>query len=219
MRDALSDPTGRESRPSAVLFDMDGTLTLPQFDFDAIRREIGLPTEPRTPILEAVERMSPADRARAEAILLRHEAAAAETSRLWDDARHVVESIRGAGVPVGLLTRNSRLSVDTVLALHGLSFDAEYTREDGPVKPAPDPVLDVCRRLSADPARAWVVGDYVFDIQSGNAAGAVTVLMLGDSDRPPWADQAGHVIRRLSELLPLLGIAAAGAAGSPGSDE
>ncbi len=190
-----------------MLFDLDGTLTQPTFDFDAIRREIGLPTEPRTPILEAMETMTPADRSRAEAILHRREKEAAETSQLWDDARHVVAAIRAAGIPVAVMTRNSRRSVDTVLARHGLSFDAEYTREDGPVKPSPEPVLALCRELAVAPGGAWVVGDYLFDIQSGNAAGAVTVLMVGDGPLPPWADQAGHVIRRLSELLPLLAIA------------
>ena len=209
MEDASRNHAVGTSRASAVLFDLDGTLTQPTFDFDLIRREIGLPTEPRTPILEAMELMTPADRARAEAILHRHEREAAETSLLWDDARHVLAAIRGAGVPVAVMTRNSRQSVDTVLARHGLSFDAEYTREDGPVKPSPEPVLILCRRLEVDPARTWVVGDYLFDIQSGNAAGAVTVLMLGGASLPPWSDQARHVIRRLAELLPLLAIPAA----------
>ncbi|HSW46034.1 MAG TPA: HAD family hydrolase [Phycisphaerae bacterium] len=193
-------------RPSAVLFDLDGTLTRPYFDFDAIRREIGLPTEPWAPILESLEHMTRLERTRAEAILHRHEHEAAEASELWDDARHVVGAIRAAGIPAALMTRNSRRSVDTVMAKHGLRFDAEYTREDGPIKPAPDPVLILCRRLNAEPTRAWVIGDYLFDLQSGNSAGAVTVLMLGDSPLPDWADQARHVIRRLSELLPLLGL-------------
>jgi HAD superfamily hydrolase (TIGR01509 family) len=193
-------------RASAVLFDLDGTLTRPHLDFDAIRREIGLPVEPRTPILEAMQSMPPDQRARAEAILLGHERRAAEASRLWDDARAVLAAIRSAGIPVAVMTRNSRQSVDTVMARHGLRFDACYAREDGPVKPAPAPVLKLCSQLQADPARAWVVGDYLFDIQAGNAAGAVTVLMLGDAPVPAWADQARHVIRRLNELLPLLAV-------------
>lgn len=191
---------------SAVLFDLDGTLTRPYFDFDAIRREIGLPTEPRTPILEAMQTMPPADRARAEAVLLSHEHQAAEASQLWDDTRAVVSAIRAAGFPVAVMTRNNRQSVQTVIAKHNLRFDAVYARDDGPVKPDPAPVLNLCSQLKADPARAWVVGDYLFDIQAGNAAGAVTVLMLGDAPVPAWADQARHVIRRLTELLKLLAI-------------
>ena len=45
----------------AVIFDMDGTLTKPCLDFDAIRAEMGLSGEP---ILEAMARMTPDERAR-----------------------------------------------------------------------------------------------------------------------------------------------------------
>lgn len=206
MKDAVCNRPAADPRSSAVLFDLDGTLTRPHFDFDAIRREIGLPVEPRTPILEALDTMTPAERARAETILLRHEKEAADASLLWDDTRHVLDSIRAAGFPIAVMTRNSRRSVDTVLAMHGLVFDAEYTREDGPVKPSPEPVRILCGKLGADPARAWVVGDHLFDVQAGNAGGAVTVLMLGDAPLPAWAGQARYVIRRLGELLLLLAI-------------
>jgi HAD superfamily hydrolase (TIGR01549 family) len=195
-----------DGRAAVLIFDLDGTLTTPYFDFDAIRREIGLPTAPRTPILEAMEAMTPAERDRCEVILIRHEEKAARESELWDDTSAVLDAIRRAGVPLGLLTRNSRRSVDIVLAKHGLAFDSIHTREDGPIKPSPEPVLMICRTLSAEPTKAWVVGDYLFDLMSGNAAGATTVLMAGDGTVPDYADQADHVIRRLSELLPLLSL-------------
>ncbi len=54
----------------AIIFDLDGTLTVPVLDFGAIREELGLTDEP---ILEAMARMDAADRARAEAVLDRHE--------------------------------------------------------------------------------------------------------------------------------------------------
>ncbi len=200
--DYAQEGDGRDG--TAVLFDMDGTLTRPCFDFDAIRREIGLPTEPRTPILEALEEMTADERRRAETILLRYEEEAAETCDLWEDAAEVVTHIRHAGLRTALLTRNSRRSAERVLARHGLSFEIVHTREDGPIKPAPDPVLAVCGQLDVLPTAAWVVGDYLFDVQSGNAAGATTVLMIGDDPVPDYAKQARFVIRRLGELLKLL---------------
>jgi len=195
-----------DARAGVVIFDLDGTLTVPYFDFDAIRREIGLPTQPRTPILEAMETMTPAERDRCEVILVRHEEKAAHESELWDDALAVLAEIRRAGIPLGLLTRNSRRSVDMILAKHGMAFDCIYTREDGAIKPSPEPVRAICRRLNVDPTAAWVVGDYLFDLMSGNEAGATTVLMAGNGTIPEFADQANHVVRRLSELLTLLGI-------------
>jgi len=177
------------------------------FDFNVIRREIGLPTEPRTPVLEAMEKMTPAQRRRAEAILLHHEREAALASEVWDDTLEVLAAVRESGRRVGLITRNSRRSADTVIAKHGLQVDLVRTREDGVFKPSPEPVLAMCRQLNVKPEAAWMVGDYLFDIQSGNAAGTTTVLMIGDADPPDYADRADHVIRRLRELLGLLSIA------------
>jgi HAD superfamily hydrolase (TIGR01509 family) len=186
---------------SAVIFDLDGTLTKPMLDFDLIRREIGLPAGP---ILEAVALMNATDRFRAEDILNRHEADAARASTLQEGAHDVLDELRRRGHPTAILTRNARRWVDVVLAKHGIVVDAVRTREDGEVKPAAEPVLDLCRRLRADPASSWVIGDYLFDLQSGKLAGTRTVLMIGDGPTPPYVDQADHVIRRLTEVLQLL---------------
>lgn len=187
-----------------VIFDMDGTLTRPHLDFDRMREEIGL--EPG-PVLEAVLAMSPKDRAAAEAILQRHEDDAAAASELQPGAAEVVAAVREAGLFPVLMTRNSRRSVDAVLSRHGLSFDMIRTREDGAMKPSPEPIFDICRRLNADVRQSWAVGDYLYDILCGAAAGCTAVLLLPDDGaRPDWAGQADHVIHDLRELLGLLGI-------------
>ena len=88
--------------------------------------------------------------------------------------------------------------------MHDLTVDFIRTRDDGAIKPSPEPVHAICERLHALPAESWVIGDYLFDIQSGAAAGAHTVLMIGDSPSPSYAATVNHVIQRLRELLPLL---------------
>jgi HAD superfamily hydrolase (TIGR01549 family) len=196
-----SDDSRNASR--AVIFDMDGTLTRPYLDFAAIRREIGL-ADDGVPILESLERMAPEARAAAELILHRHEAGVAGACELWEDAADVVQALQERGLLLGLLTRNSRASTALVLGRHALEFDCVHTREDGPVKPAPDAVLGMCRRWSVEPSHVWVVGDYLFDIQAGRAAGTRTALMIGDEPMPEYAALADRVIRRLSELLTVL---------------
>ena len=187
-----------------VIFDMDGTLLLPKLDFDLIRREIGLDGGP---ILEAMRGMRPAARARTEAILRRHEDRAASSSVLQPGAAEVVAAVRQAGIPAVLMTRNSLRSVRAFSERHGIEFDMFRTRDDGPMKPSPEPVIEVCRRLRVDPRDAWVVGDFHFDIICGAAAGSTTVLLLDTArERPDWADEADIVIHRLPELLPHLGL-------------
>lgn len=191
-----------------VIFDMDGTLTRPYLDFDLLREEIGLETGP---VLEAVLAMPPEGRIAAEAVLQRHEDEAAAASELQPGAAEVVAAVREAGLLPVLMTRNSRRSVDVVLRKHGLSFDLVRTREDGAMKPSPEPVLDICRTLGADPRQSWSVGDFHYDILCGAAAGCTTVLLLGDEQpRPDWASEADHVIHDLRELLPLLGMVRTG---------
>lgn len=183
---------------TAVIFDMDGTLTRDRHDYDLIRTEIGLGREP---ILEAVQRMSDAERRRAEEILHRHEAAAAADSELQPNAEAVLRRLTNAGIPVALMTRNSRMSVETLLARHQLRFDLIRTREDGPFKPSPEPVLALCAALRVRPADSWVVGDYRYDIDCGRAAGATTVLLHGGPQPPDWAREADFVIADLMQLF------------------
>jgi phosphoglycolate phosphatase-like HAD superfamily hydrolase len=47
--------------------------------------------------------------------------------------------LRENAMPTALITRNSRASVNVVLAKHGLVFDVVMSREDGKFKPDPEP--------------------------------------------------------------------------------
>ena len=90
------------------------------------------------------------------------------------------------------------------MSTHGFHFEAIRTREDGAIKPSAEPVHSLCDELQAQPSQSWVVGDYLFDLQSGRAAGTRTVLMIGDNEVPAFASLADHVIRRLHELRDII---------------
>ena len=186
---------------SAVIFDLDGTLTKPNLDFNAIRAEIGLPPGP---ILEAMEQMDSVSRHRAQEILTKHEWEAARKATLHDDAVEVVAACRSEGFGVALLTRNTRPIVEFLTEKHGFVFDTIRTREDGAIKPSPAPVRSICDELNADPSSSWIVGDYLFDIISGAEAGTKTVLMIGEGAEPEFISRADHVIRKLCELKAII---------------
>ncbi len=185
---------------SAVIFDLDGTITRPYLDFDEIRAEIGV----KGPVLEALAEMDPDSRRRAEAVLLRYEREAARNATLQEGAVEVIDACRAGGRAVAILTRNTRATVEFILESHSITVDALRTREDGAIKPSPVPVLSICEELRADPRSSWMVGDYLFDILCGRDAGTRTVLMVGDREIPDFADRADHVIRRLTELLRII---------------
>lgn len=188
-------------RPDVVLFDMDGTLTLPNHDFPAIKAEMGL--APDTMILEELERLESEEPGRARAlraILERHEARAAESAVARAGAREVVASLHDLGVRTGLITRNARRFVRLTLRRIRLDFDVVVTREDAPPKPSPEPLLLACRRLGTRAARAWMVGDYRYDIEAGRAAGCAATVLLLDTGHAPFEHEASFVIRQLREL-------------------
>lgn len=187
----------------AVIFDLDGTLTLPNLDFDAIRAELHLPPGP---ILEAMSQMSDAQRRRAEVIVETHEERAARDAELQPDARETIEALRHRGFPVAILTRNSRKSATTVMEAFDIRVDALRTREDGAVKPSPEPVRELCHILGASPQSSWMVGDYLFDIQAGRSAGATTILLQVADEPPPYAAEADYVVRSLREVLDVVGM-------------
>jgi beta-phosphoglucomutase-like phosphatase (HAD superfamily) len=89
-----------------VVFDLDGTLVRQNLDFEAIRREIGLP--PGTPLLEALEQLPAAEQDRAWPVLDRHELAAASGAEVLPGVPEVLAWLDSRNVRRAVLTRNSR---------------------------------------------------------------------------------------------------------------
>jgi HAD superfamily hydrolase (TIGR01549 family) len=175
---------------------MDGVVVRQRLDFPAIKQEMFGDTEGF--ILERLERLGPAERARAEAILDRHEALAATQAESMDGFLPFWGWMTDRGFKSGLVTRNSRKSVEVVLGRLAISFDAVVSREDAPPKPAPDPVLLACRRMGVDPAEAIFVGDFELDLLAGRRAEVMTVLLR--SPAFSFSEQADLMVDSLAEL-------------------
>jgi HAD superfamily hydrolase (TIGR01509 family) len=186
--------------PSAILFDMDGTLTVPMLDFPLIKREMGIG---QRPILEALAEMDEPHRRRAEAILLGHEDTAAAASTLNPGCHELLTWLGGRGIRTAIVTRNSRRCAEIVLARHGMRVDALITRELGRFKPDPSPLVEACRMLAVGPATTWMVGDGQYDIEAGIAAGIATVWLSHGRTRA-FAAEPWRAVNDLAGLTSLL---------------
>lgn len=184
-----------------LIFDLDGTITVPVLDFNAMRAEIGLPPGP---ILESLEALDGAEKARALEVVHAHEERAARGSVLRFRAKETLEVLRSKGWPIGILTRNARQWANIILDTHRITVDILFAREDEPVKPSPEPILRMCAEMDCSPEASWMIGDHLMDIECGRDAGCHTVLIIGDDEPPDYASQADHVIRALGELLALI---------------
>jgi HAD superfamily hydrolase (TIGR01549 family) len=187
----------------AVIFDLDGTITEPFFDFDAIRREMGFKPD-AGPILELMEKMTPQQRANAERILEYHEEKAVAESKLNPGAKELLEMLRKRKIRIGILTRNKKSNVAAVADKFGLKFDSVVGREEGPVKPDVFGVQYLCKQFGVMPQETLLVGDYLFDLLCARAAGAVPVLLANHKRAGEFAKYADFVIENIADLLKII---------------
>jgi HAD superfamily hydrolase (TIGR01549 family) len=186
-----------------VIFDLDGTITEPTLDFDLIRREMGITPE-NPSILEALDAMGESEREIAMEVLERHEDHAAACSTLNIGAKETLEELSRSAIPIGILTRNKRSNVIVVEEKHGLHFDAIYAREDGPVKPDAFGVLHLCKLFGCLPGESLVVGDFVHDLMSAKAAGAISVLIKTHENADNFNKYADFSIVTLDMVLKII---------------
>jgi HAD superfamily hydrolase (TIGR01509 family) len=187
----------------AVIFDLDGTITEPYLDFDRIRSEMGLAPD-SGPLLEAMEKMKPSERKKAEEILYKHEQLAIEHSKLNCGASETLKKLRQGKIKIGVMTRNTRSNTSAVAKKHNIEFDAVIDRNDGPVKPDPFGVRRLCEFFNVKPEQTLVVGDYLFDLQSAKAAGAKAVLIKTGKNAEQFASFADYIIDKLPEILDIV---------------
>jgi hydrogenase expression/formation protein HypE len=199
----------RPFRIAAVLFDFDGTLTVPDtLDFAAVRQAVGCPRG--VGLLEHLAGVTDAQERRGmEAVLEAWEIEAAARTRENAGATELVRALHELGVPLGIITRNTRESIDPSLAqLPGIDpgcFGVIVTR-DLPFspKPLPDGVHYAADKLGVDVAELLVVGDYLFDIEAGKAAGALAMYLHNDPSGPFHGESADFVVHSLTEALEVI---------------
>ncbi|MCI0360625.1 MAG: HAD family hydrolase [Planctomycetaceae bacterium] len=187
-----------------LIFDLDNTLVDSGLDFDAMRREMGLPAG--LAILEAIDRLPRAEAGRCREILHRRELEGAARATLLPGAAELLADLRRRGLHLAIATRNSKQVTEATLERLGIEVELVLTRDCGPIKPDPWPVLHACQCWGVQPGEVAVVGDYRFDIECGRAAGAKTVLLTHDASphEHPNREGADLVLSSLADYPRLL---------------
>ena len=176
----------------AVLFDMDGTITRPLINWRELRQRVGVPEG--VPIMAHIESLTAEERQRSEEILETEETRAAAEAELNPGAVELLDRLRSRGLLTALITNNHRRAMDLVVSRFELCFDLLLSREDAPLKPAPDLVLLALSRLQVEPGHACFVGDGRYDQLASEGAG-VRYLHLQHPDHPaPEAETVSHLI-------------------------
>ena len=180
----------------AVIFDMDGTITLPVIDFQLIRSRIGLPPGD---IAHEISKLSQTEKERAWSIIEDYEKEAEEKQQLQPGVKALLNRCREESVLLGLITRNIRRSVDILCHKFNLEFDSIITREFPHIKPHPAPIIHMLEDWNTAPADTLMVGDYIHDIDCGRAAGTATCFFY-NSGKANFTAQADFTVKSMQEL-------------------
>ena len=185
-----------------VILDMDGTITKPYIDWQALRAEIGVP--PGQMIMHYIDALKGEAQARALAILVRRENEAATLSELNEGVAELVGYLKQRGLKTALVTNNCRSSVDIILGKHGLTFELVLTREDGRIKPSGDLILKALARMGIRNDEAVLIGDGKLDLEAAENAGVLGVYLT--NGQPTFEHEpTAHSMREAADLIESLG--------------
>ena len=112
------------------------------------------------------------------------------------------DSMRAAGLHVGVLTSDDRTNARQFLEEEGVTADAMVCGDDGRGhKPNADPLLAVAADIGVLPSEVILVGDSLHDVHCVKAAGAVAVgVLTGVAGKTELAGPADVVLGSVLEI-------------------
>ena len=152
---------------------------------------------------------------------IKYEMEAAQSVRLFAEVVPVLEKLKTAGIPVGIVSNNGTDAVKQILTRNqvfregdqnslvdfviGRKFQHEMV---GKLKPKPNLLVEALERSNCDPSTALLVGDSVDDMKAGKAAGVrlrVGVLEHSTATKRQLRRAGARlVLQRFGDLLPLV---------------
>jgi HAD superfamily hydrolase (TIGR01509 family) len=182
----------------AVVFDFDGTITKPYFNFALIKDEIGMPRDRL--IIEYLEDKDEEFVRHANDVLDKWEMKAAREAELNPNVLEILSLLKRKDIKTAVLTRNKRESLDIVMQKFPLSFDYIHTRDIEPVKPDPASMQAVIDNLGIAGNATLTIGDYDHDIKCGKDAGTWTMYLTnGNGDSQNLSVEPDYIIKDFFE--------------------
>ncbi|KAG8072912.1 hypothetical protein GUJ93_ZPchr0006g45588 [Zizania palustris] len=179
-------PMGHQGPPLSlrgVVFDMDGTLTVPVIDFPAMYREVlggdaayaaaRAAGGGSVDILHCIESWAPDEQRRAYEVIARFEQEGLDRLQIMPGASELCGFLDTKQIRRGLITRNVKSAVDLFHQRFGMMFSPALSREFRPYKPDPAPLLHICSTWDIPPNEVIMVGDSLKDDVS-----ILTILLL-----------------------------------------
>jgi phosphoglycolate phosphatase len=204
-----------QTRISAVLFDLDGTLLdtapdmapalnqlrseqdLPALPYEQVRAEVSNGSSGLLRLAFPAVQGAPLEDLRTRLLDL-YRARIAESTRPFPGFDLVLPALSSRGLRWGVVTNKPAFLTEPLLAALGLAQQAAVVVSGDTMpnrKPHPEPLLHAAQVLAVAPTACVYVGDAQRDIQSAQAAGMSSLVArygyLGPGDDPlAWAPDA-----------------------------
>ncbi|KAJ7979758.1 Haloacid dehalogenase-like hydrolase domain-containing protein [Quillaja saponaria] len=183
----LTSAPSQRARLRGVVFDMDGTLTVPVIDFAAMYgavlgedeyRRIKAERPSGVDILHEIEKWSPEKQRKAYDTIADYERQGLDHLQIMPGAAELCGYLDSKKLRRGLITRNVKSAVDLFHKRFGITFSPALSREFRPYKPDPAPLLHICSAWEVQPNEVIMVGDSLKDdVACGKRAGVFTCLL------------------------------------------
>ncbi|KAK7268682.1 hypothetical protein RIF29_21388 [Crotalaria pallida] len=189
-----------KTRLRGVVFDMDGTLTVPAIDFPAMYKAVLGDDEYKRikaenpsgiDILHHIDNFPSDKQRKAYEIIADYERQGLDRLQIMPGAAELCGLLDSNKIRRGLITRNVKSAVDLFHERFGITFSPALSREFRPYKPDPAPLLHICSAWEVQPNEVIMVGDSLKDdVACGKRAGAFTCLLdeTGRYNSPDYAD-------------------------------
>lgn len=201
----------KRAMPSAVLFDLDGTLVdtapdffavvndlrqesdLPHIAHSSIRQQVSNGGSALTRLTWQIELDHPEFDYYRQQLLARYEQHIGSASALFPGFEQVLSDLQAAGIHWGIVTNKPRRYTELLLERLPLDCPIVVCPDDvSRAKPDPEPLLLAASQLEVSASQCWYVGDHQRDIDAGQAAGMFTLgCRFGYLAEPAEADQWG----------------------------
>jgi len=140
-----------------------------------------------------------------------------DLSVLYPGVEEILNYLNSKQIKVSLLTTKVQDQAEKIIAHFNLMeyFDHIMGRRQGiPVKPNPDPLIEICKSLHVTPEETLIAGDTELDITCGKRAGAFTcgvtygyreeeILLKEEADF--YIDSLDELILKMTSFLSTIG--------------
>ncbi|KAF2686054.1 HAD-like protein [Lentithecium fluviatile CBS 122367] len=201
-----------DTRPAlrGIVFDVDGTLCLPQtYMFAEMRSTLNIPKS--VDILDHIYSLPDGEQEIAHEKVRAIERRAMKEQQPQAGLVELMDYLDSRAIPKGICTRNFDAPVAHLLDtfLPSSKFSPIITREFRPPKPDPAGILHIARTWfpsSPTDARDLImVGDSIDDMTAGHRAGAATVLLVNDvNGHLVQHEHTDLVVNQLDDLIGIL---------------